>query len=184
MSNFFEKLFGKKKQENVSNNLAQQNVSNEQVTNNETQNIIQPVQPITFNQNMNIDNQTINPLGFQPTAPTEDIQNKLNSQSYNLNPQPTELNNQLTEQQVPMMSTTQQPQLNVIPQPIQNQIQIPQPAMTSNEVNNIVSQQPITFNPEPQQPQLQQGTINVIPSLGATPSPIAPNQNNINNQNM
>ena len=165
MSNLFEKLFGKKKKEKVSNNLAQQNNINEQVSNNEPQNIIQPVQPITFNQNMNTANQSVNPLGFQPTAPTEDIQNNLNSQNYNLNPQPTELNNPVLERQTPVMNTIQQPES----QPIQNQVGTPQP---------------ITFNPEPQQPQFQQGTINVIPTLGQTSNPTVPNQNSGNNQNM
>lgn len=158
MSNFFEKLFGKKKKEEVPNNLNQQNNINEQETNN--QNIIQPELPITFNQNMNIESQSVNPLGFQPTAPTDNIQT-------NLNAQPIEFNNQVTE-----------------PQLIQHQIQTSQPVMPSNEVNNAGTTQPITFNQEPQQPQSQPRVLNVIPTLGATPNPTIPNQNDGNNQNM
>ena len=53
MSNLFEKLIGKKKSVEVPNT---------------NQNVHQPEQPITFNQNVNIDNQQVNPLGFQPTS--------------------------------------------------------------------------------------------------------------------
>lgn len=177
MSKFFEKIFGKKKKEEVANNINSQNNVNEQRTNNDNQNMIQPEPPITFNQNMNIENQTVNPLGFQPTTPTDNIQNNLNAQQYNLNAQPVEFNNPVTAPQQPMMNTT--------PQPIQNQTPIaPQPVMPSNEVNNVVTPQPITFNQElmPQQPQ--QEVLNVIPTLGPTPNPTIPNQNNGNNQNM
>ena len=72
--------------------------------------------------------------------------------------------------------------LNSMPQ--QNIMQNMQPtAIPSNEVNNVVTQQPIAFNQEIKQPQSSSGTLNVIPTMGPTPSPI-PNQNNINNQNM
>jgi len=187
MSNFFKKIFGKKNKEEVPNNLEQQNNLNEHGINNENQNIIQPEQPITFNQNMNIENQSVNPLGFQPTTSTDNIQNNLNSQEYNLNPQPTEFNNQLTETQAPAINLTAQPELNVIPetQQIQNQIPTQQPVMTSNEINNVGTPQPIIFNPEQQVgQQSQHGTLNVIPTLGPTPNPVDPNQNNGNNQNM
>lgn len=180
MSNFFKKIFGKKNKEEVPNNQNQQSNINEQETNNENQNIIQPEQAITFNQNMNIGNQSVNPLGFQPTSPTDNIQNILNNQEYNLNQQPTEFNNQVTEQQASMINTNSQPELNVIPQPIQNQIQPQQQVIPSNEVNNVVNQQSITFNQEPLPQQAQPGVLNVIPTLG----PTVPNQNNVNNQNM
>lgn len=177
MGNLFEKIFGKKKQETVFNNInSQNNINNQDATN---QNIIEPEQPITFNQNINVGNQTVNPLGFQPTLPTNNIQNNLNNQEYNLNPQPIDFNNQVTEQQVSMINKNYQPELNVIPQPIQNQIQPQQQIVPSNEVNNVANQQPITFN------QAQQNeVINVIPTLGTTPNPTDPNQNNVNNQNM
>jgi hypothetical protein len=182
MSKFFEKIFGKKKKEEVSNN---QNNINEQMNNNQEQTQIQNDIPITFNQNMNIENQVVNPLGFQPTAPTNNIQSNLNTQEYNLGQQPTEINTPLSESQATMMNISQHQQLNTIPQaqPMQTPI-TSQPIMTSNGENNIVNQQPITFNPAPEQVQQQQGTLNVIPTLGATPNPIVPNQNNINNQNM
>jgi len=155
MSNFLKKLFGKKNKEEVPNIQNQQNDINKQVTNNENQSIIEPEQPITFNQNLNIGNQTVNPLGFQPTSPTDNIQNNINNQEYNLNPQP-----------------------------IRNQIQPQQQIVPSNEVNNVANQQPITFNQEPLPQQAQPGVLNVIPTLGPTPNPTDPNQNNVNNQNM
>jgi len=144
MGNFFEKIFGKKKQETVSNNInSQNNINNQDTTN---QNIIEPEQPITFNQNINVGNQTVNPLGFQPTSPTDNIQNNINNQEYNLNPQP-----------------------------IRNQIQPQQQIVPSNEVNNVANQQPITFNQAQQTPQ-QNEVINVIPTLGPTPNQTDPNQ--------
>jgi len=184
MSNFLKKLFGKKNKEEVPNIQNQQNDINKQVTNNENQSIIEPEQPITFNQNLNIGNQTVNPLGFQPTLPTDNIQNNINNQEYNLNPQPIDSNDQVTEQQASMINTNSQPELNVIPQPIRNQIQPQQQIVPSNEVNNVANQQPITFNQEPLPQQAQPGVLNVIPTLGPTPNPTDPNQNNVNNQNM
>ena len=183
MSNFFKKLFGKKNKEEVPNNQNQQKDINEQVTTNENQNIIQPELPITFNQNLNVGNQTINPLGFQPTSPTDNIQTNINQPEYNLNPQPIEFNNQVIEQ-ASMINKNSQPELNVIPQPIQNQIQPPQQVVPSNEVNNVANPQPVTFNQEPLPQQAQPGVLNVIPTLGPTPNPTVPNQNNVNNQNM
>ena len=106
MGNFFEKIFGKKKQETVSNNInSQNNINNQDTTN---QNIIEPEQPITFNQNINVGNQTVNPLGFQPTSPTDNIQNNINNQEYNLNPQPITFNQ---AQQTPQQNEV----INVIP---------------------------------------------------------------------
>ena len=192
MTNIFEKIFGKKKKEELTNNTNQPTNLNEQVNNNQEQNTMQPV---TFNQNMNTDNQSMNPLGFQPIAPIENIQTNTNLVMPNTNPQSTEFNNQDAQPQTPTVNINSVPEQNMIPNGQQetNQV-VGEPNLQSMPQNNNIqtninpeisnmNSQPIGFNNQVAQPQTPMMNLNSMPqqNIMQNMQPTAIPSNEVNN---
>lgn len=170
MGNLLEKLFGKKKkkEQQISNDNNTVNNKDNTNNNNANQNNNDNLQPITFNQNIDTEIKPINSLGFEPLAPTNNLQPNLNVTESVQNQQQPMVNNPMNNP-TPENMTFNEIQTPSVEQPVQVLNVIPGmqniSSVENNNTNNLVNKEaPLqpTTNLGINNSQLELNTIQVM----------------------